>query len=276
MRSRDLPALIAGLGLLACTSPGGTLVNDDDTPAPDASPPSGMEIAISPAAPTSSEDFVVQVTSEPSDPDGDLAEVLYVWRVDGVPRDDLSGVLTIGANLTLRGELWSVSATAVDAGGRQGPMTTASVTIGNSAPGAPVVAIDPAEPLVAQDSLLCLVTTDAPDADGDAVEYSVAWEVNGQPYPRTGDTGPSTTTLPDDTVPAGDPGPAEEWLCRVTPADGTEQGDPGEATVWFDLGPPVADFSLVDVNATSATFEQQVSPRDYLEAVSGWYFGHAT
>jgi hypothetical protein len=36
------------------------------------------------------------------------------------------------------------------------------------------------------------------------------------------------------------------------------------------------DFQLLDVNSTSMTFNQLVSPRDYLEQVSGWYFGHAT
>lgn len=41
-------------------------------------------------------------------------------------------------------------------------------------------------------------------------------------------------------------------------------------------GVQVPDFSLPDVNATSPTFDTAVSPRDYLQAVSGWYFGHAT
>ena len=43
--------------------------------------------------------------------------------------------------------------------------------------------------------------------------------------------------------------------------------------------PPAAvasDFSLPDVNPTSPRFNQGVSPRDYLERVSAWYFGHAT
>ncbi len=39
---------------------------------------------------------------------------------------------------------------------------------------------------------------------------------------------------------------------------------------------PAPDFALEDVNATSVTFGQVVSPRDHLEAVSGWYFGHAS
>ena len=39
---------------------------------------------------------------------------------------------------------------------------------------------------------------------------------------------------------------------------------------------PQPDFVLEDVNATSATAQQGVSPRDYLGQVSGWYFGYAT
>ncbi len=42
------------------------------------------------------------------------------------------------------------------------------------------------------------------------------------------------------------------------------------------IGDVPPDFSLTDVNATSATSGESVSPRDYLQQVSGWYFGHAT
>ncbi|MFM7200548.1 MAG: hypothetical protein ACKO6N_07140 [Myxococcota bacterium] len=38
----------------------------------------------------------------------------------------------------------------------------------------------------------------------------------------------------------------------------------------------VADFSLRDVNPASSRFNDSVSPRDYLDSVSAWYFGHAT
>ncbi len=38
----------------------------------------------------------------------------------------------------------------------------------------------------------------------------------------------------------------------------------------------VADFSRPDVNVSSSTYDQSVSPRDYLQQVSAWYFGHAT
>lgn len=42
------------------------------------------------------------------------------------------------------------------------------------------------------------------------------------------------------------------------------------------VGGLAPDFSLTDVNATSPTHNQEVSPRDYLEQVSGWYFTYAT
>ncbi len=38
----------------------------------------------------------------------------------------------------------------------------------------------------------------------------------------------------------------------------------------------VSDFSLPDVNPTSARFDDVVSPRDYRSGASAWYFGHAT
>ncbi len=36
------------------------------------------------------------------------------------------------------------------------------------------------------------------------------------------------------------------------------------------------DFHLTDVNDTSGSAGTAVSPRDYLEQTSAWYFGHAT
>jgi len=40
--------------------------------------------------------------------------------------------------------------------------------------------------------------------------------------------------------------------------------------------PPQPDFSLPDVNANSATGGRRVSPRDYADLWSAYYFGHAT
>lgn len=58
-------------------------------------------------------------------------------------------------------------------------------------------------------------------------------------------------------------------------AGGVSEGGSG-GTHTLTLGEVVPDFSLLDVNPASPTSGQAVSPRDYLEIVSGWYFGHAT
>jgi hypothetical protein len=41
-------------------------------------------------------------------------------------------------------------------------------------------------------------------------------------------------------------------------------------------GEHMPDFARMDVNSTSATHGEIVSPHDYQGKVSGWYFGHAT
>jgi hypothetical protein len=38
----------------------------------------------------------------------------------------------------------------------------------------------------------------------------------------------------------------------------------------------VPDFHLMDVNPNSATFNREISPRNYMGQISAWYFGHAT
>jgi hypothetical protein len=38
---------------------------------------------------------------------------------------------------------------------------------------------------------------------------------------------------------------------------------------------PMPDFSLLDVNETSSSYNTYVSPTDYLGQVSAWYFGSA-
>ncbi|NOY26673.1 MAG: hypothetical protein GXP62_12435 [Oligoflexia bacterium] len=36
------------------------------------------------------------------------------------------------------------------------------------------------------------------------------------------------------------------------------------------------DFSLEDVNTASVSYRDTISPRDKLDQISAWYFGHST
>lgn len=66
--------------------------------------------------------------------------------------------------------------------------------------------------------------------------------------------------------------------CNVAPEPDPMAGR--DAGGRLDGGPtgsmPLPAFALRDTNATSTTSGQEVSPRDFLERVSGWYFTHAS
>lgn len=60
------------------------------------------------------------------------------------------------------------------------------------------------------------------------------------------------------------------WGCQGAGGDGSDGFDTTRA------GEGLADFSLTDVNATSATFDTEVSVASQRGGVSAWYFGHST
>lgn len=94
------------------------------------------------------------------------------------------------------------------------------------------------------------------------------------PKDDTGDTATGTADTADtaaDTATDTDSGAAD------TADSGADTADTGGDTA--DTGvsaSAVPDFSLPDLNAASPRYGQSVSPRDYMEKVSGWYFIHAT
>lgn len=73
---------------------------------------------------------------------------------------------------------------------------------------------------------------------------------------------------------------AVSTLTSLVLATGCGDDDSGSGLVCPDdsvlPAEAVPDFSLEDQNPTSTTYGNQVSPRDHLQAVSAWYFGHAT
>ncbi|MCO4770493.1 MAG: hypothetical protein KDA24_10730 [Deltaproteobacteria bacterium] len=241
------------------------------------SPPSITEVQLSPAEPGSDETIEVLVAGW-VDADDDPRSYLFEWMVEGqILEGESESTLQPGAYA--RDDALSVRVTPDDGFEFGAPLTSSSVTVGNGAPFAPTVAITPAEPSPGQDDLVCVVdTSSAADPDGDSCTYDVRWILDGAAFPDPANPGgpePTTTTLAGDTIPANETEVDQNWTCRVVANDGTGDGPPGEASVYLAAG-PVNDFSLEDVNATSPTVGLAVSPRDYLQKTSGWYFGHAT
>jgi hypothetical protein len=215
-------------------------------------PPEVLEVVLSPSVVYTNDSLSATVETE--DAEGDVVSVAYEWVVDG------SVVAETGA--TLDGVSWFdkdhevyVVVTPDDGTDTGSTLSSITVTVSNTPPEAPEISIEPAEPLATIDDLLCQVDVDSADDDGDAMSYTVSWEVDGVAY-----TGATTTTWTDDTVPASDLAADEIWTCTVTPDDGDELGATASASVlvspsscfegWdaeVDLG--AADYGLVGIDA---------------------------
>ncbi len=129
---------------------------------------------LAPQVPITDEDLhAVVVVSE-----GFLQTPVYDlrWSVDGEPRDDLTGVTEIPAELTTRDEVWTLTIVPIDPWDAN--VASASVTIANSPPVLPTVAIGPASIFTDSAASVRAVAT---DPDGDEVTLTYAWTVDGAP-----------------------------------------------------------------------------------------------
>jgi len=87
------------------------------------------------------------------------------------------------------------------------------------------------------------------------------------------DTDSGNTDDTDDTD-NSDSGNTDDTAIDTADTGSTEDtGDPVDTGIPPN---PVMDFSRVDVNPNSASFGTSISPRDYLQQISGWYFIKAT
>lgn len=169
-------------------------------------------------------DTVLTASGATSDIDGDTVSINWDWYVNGAKVT--SGASFAGAAYFSKGDSVHAVGTPTDGTTDGASVTTAAVTVLNSAPSAPVVYIDPADP-TESDDLVCVVDTPSVDADGDSIFYAVSWEKNGVSW--TGAT--STDTMAGDTISSADTVGEEEWSCYVTPTDGSAIGDFGDDVV---------------------------------------------
>lgn len=192
-------------------------------------PPVVVSVVLSPSSPKTNDTIGATVVT--SDVDGDAVTLTFTWTVDGGAAGTDTSSLS-GATWFDRDELVAVAVVPND-GEDDGTGKGASATVANTAPGAPRVAITPAEPLEGYDKLVCAVATASTDDDGDGITYTGAWTVDGTAF-----TTPITTTWTGDSVAAASTAARESWTCTLTPSDGTATGPGGSDTVEI-LGDPV-------------------------------------
>ncbi len=169
-------------------------------------------------------DTTITANAVSSDLDGDTVSLGYDWTVNGVPVG-ASGNTLAGSVYFDKGDTVAVSVTPND-GERDGTaLASSSVTVRNTLPTAPVVAINPAEPDVG-DRLICDVTSPSTDADGDPLTYSYSWTENGSAFASAG-----TTYTTGDTVAGTWVGDSDDFVCSVTASDGTGTSSAGMDSV---------------------------------------------
>lgn len=174
-------------------------------------------LRIEPAEPTVADSLIAEIDAV-LDADGDGAIIRYTWTVDG---EEISTSDHVDEFTLVKGDEVTVGARPFD-GVENGGLWEASVTIQNSPPTAPVVAVSGS----VGDGLLCEIVTDSTDVDDDPLDYTVSWLADGTPF-----SGATTTTLAGDTIAAGDVGPGERWTCQVVADDGEDSSTAGTDSI---------------------------------------------
>jgi hypothetical protein len=184
-------------------------------------------VAISPSSPGTNDVLFLQVVTE-------APSWSIVWSLDGEAQAAWNGQSVIPAEVTARGQTWTVEVTTVSALGTETAAAEASVEIVNTPPVA-TLALGLA-PLVSEGELLTVAVV-SEDPDGDVVSLEHAWSVDGEAV--DGDQGGQLSSAYFDK--------GQLVQVAVTPTDGLEPG----ATVLSNTAlvvntPPWLDQVTVD------------------------------
>jgi len=173
--------------------------------------PTAPVVDVTPNSPTTTADLVCSIITPSTDSDNDTVTYTYQWHKGGVLQAALT-TNTVAAASTAKGEVWKCAVTPND-GTVNGSPGEDQVTIQNSAPTAPVAAVTPESPDGTVD-LVCTITTQSTDADGDTITYSYQWYKDGV----------LQSALTTNTVAAANTADGQVWKCVVTATDGSASG----------------------------------------------------
>lgn len=190
-------------------------------------PPPPPSVALVPAAAAAGEAITCDARAGERDADQEPITVKVQWLRNGHPEAISEGSPTLPAGVVRRGETWRCEARSSD-GTAESARAGAELTVRNSPPTAPQVAIEP-EGARRGDDLFCRVATASADPDGDPVTYAYAWTENDRPAAPGAD--PSR-------VDAARVAKGKRWKCTVTPSDGTAAGPAASAQLTVLNSPP--------------------------------------
>jgi hypothetical protein len=216
-------------------------------PAPN-TPPVMDSVVIDQATPRTNDTLSVTVASH--DDEGNTVTYAYQWTRNGT---DISGATAATLDMSVanrgdKGDLIRVRVTANDGTVNSNPLTSAPVTVLNTAPTATVALGNhsPGTDDVLQASVL------GGDIDSDTITYTYLWTVNGNVQRTT------TTTALTDSLNLASPGNGDAndtIVVTVTPNDGTVNGSGVSDTATVSTGavPPMFSDDFTSGNFSNWT-----------------------
>lgn len=193
-------------------------------------------------------DVLTATTEHPFDADGDPVQFRVHWTVDGVAVQGADGpVLSAGA--ARRGQEVVARVTPTDGLDDGDSMSSPALVVSNTPPTAPRSHLAPVAP-VDDESVRCLVDTNATDADLDPLSYKFAWTRDAVAYvpPSQPDVVPPLVTQ------AG-----EVWTCTLTASDGMADGPASTSTA--TIAPKPHGSGIADtLQSFSMRFDVSFSP----------------
>jgi hypothetical protein len=166
---------------------------------------------------TAHTDDTLTVSVSGSDADGEAVEYSYSWLVDGAeafaegPTASASSSLD-GAVYFERDQTVQVQVTPTDGTDSGAAVLSDTVSIANSVPSAPTASVSPVAPEDHED-IVCSASGSTDADSGDSPTYSYSW---------TQDGADRSDLAGQDTVPASETAPGEEWSCTASASDGTD------------------------------------------------------
>ena len=170
-------------------------------------PPTINTVTISPTMPDATDTLQANVSGK-HDADGDNVQLNYAWRVNGAVAHQ--GKVLTGAYFR-GGDTIELEVTPTDGTDEGQPVTSNSVTVVNSPPTVSSVQLSP--PTVRTDTTITARTMTS-DPDGDAVNLTFDWRVDGQSVCVQGPKLDGTQHFDE----------GQTVRLQVTPSDGKVQG----------------------------------------------------
>jgi len=206
--------------------------------------PSVDSVALTPTSPYTTDDIAAVATGW-EDQDEDTEAYNYRWEKNGSVDPSVTAD-SYPWTSTVKGDEIRVRLVPDDGLEEGTPVFSSPVVVINSPPDGHTINLTPASPEPGED-LLCTVTAVASDADGDDIDYTYSWSVDGTPMSGTDYDGP--------TLDGGLTENGETWECTVTASDEEDIGGSVTESVYVSDGtipdPPVIDEPAPHRNAES-------------------------